>query len=205
MMILRSSAATPFGRKVAMAIDVLGLGTQVRMEPADTGSATDSLRQQNPLGKIPALVLDNGEVLYDSRVIIEYLDQLDGGHRLLPQNGWARIAVQRQQALADGLLDAAILQMYEKRFRPPEHHVQAWLDHQAGKVDRALRYAEATLAHPLSGATPHIGEIAQAAALGYLDFRFGGAWRQTCPQLAAWHDSFARQVPAYARTAPAAA
>lgn len=205
MMILRSSAASPFGRKVAMAIDVLGLREQIRMEPADTTSSTDSLRQQNPLGKIPALVLDTGVVLYDSRVIVEYLDLIDGGHRLLPADGMARIAVQRQQALADGLLDAAILQMYEKRFRPVEHHVQSWLDHQAGKVTRALQHAEAELAVPLSGDTPHIGEIAQAAALGYLDFRFAGNWRQSCPQLAAWLEDFARRVPAYARSAPVVA
>lgn len=202
MMLLRSSSASPFGRKVSMALQVLGLQDRVRVEKADTTDAGDSLRQQNPLGKIPTLVLDDGETLFDSRVIVDYLDELDGRHVLIPP-GAARLDALRQQALFDGLLDAAILQMYEKRFRPEAHHVQSWLDHQQGKVARALDHAESRYLGPVQG-LPHIGQITQAAALGYLDFRFGGQWRGSHPRLAAWLADFARQVPAFDATAPQA-
>lgn len=200
MMILRSSPASPFGRKVKMALIVTGLIDRVNVVNADTVDPSDSIRQQNPLGKIPALVLEDGSAVFDSRVIIDYLDEFEGGHTLVP-TGAQRIAALRQQALADGLMDAAILQMYEKRFRPAEHHVQSWLDHQQGKVDRALDLMEQQLSTPRH-ATPHIGEIAQAAALGYLDFRFAGAWRQTHPLLVAWMRDFAQSVPAYEQTTP---
>jgi len=200
MLVLRSSPASPFGRKVKMALIVTGLIERVQLVNADTVDPTDSIRQQNPLGKIPALLLDDGSAVYDSRVIVDWIDETEGRHTLIPA-GAQRIAVLRQQALADGLMDAAILQMYEKRFRPPEHHVQGWLDHQQGKVDRALDFMEQQLSHSRAGA-PHIGEIAQAAALGYLDFRFAGAWRETHPRLMMWLADFAHRVPAYGQTPP---
>jgi glutathione S-transferase len=116
MMILRSSPASPFGRKVKMALSVLGMLDRVDVVNADTTSPSDSIRAQNPLGKIPALILEDGTAVYDSRVIVDCLDGLDGRGILVPPG--QRLLVLRQQALADGLMDAAILQMYEKRFRP---------------------------------------------------------------------------------------
>lgn len=199
MLILRTSTASPFGRKVRMAVNTLGLASQVEVVNADTGDPDDSLRQQNPLGKIPTLILENGEALFDSRVIVEHLDAIDGRDILIPK-GADRIGVLRDQALADGLMDAAILQMYEIRFRPPTHHVEAWLAHQRGKVERALDFAADRL--PVRRAGPHIGEIALAAALGYLDFRFDGRWRATHSALEDWLADFARRVPAFAETAP---
>lgn len=199
-MILRTSAASPFGRKVRMAIAVLGLAPQISVIAADTNDPADTLRQQNPLGKIPTLVLDSGEALFDSRVIIEYLNALDGRDLLIPA-GNARISSLQQQALADGVLDAALLQVYEKRYRPEAHHVSSWLALQQGKVDRALDFAERNLVSAAT-AKPHIGEIALAAALGYLDFRFDGRWRGTHPALASWLDEFARRCSAYEATAP---
>ena len=201
MLTLRSSPASPFGRKVKIALMVTGLIDRVQVVTADTVDPQDSIRQQNPLGKIPALLLEDGTAVFDSRVIVDWIDQTEGRHTLIPA-GTQRIAVLRQQALADGLMDAAILQMYEKRFRPPEHHVQGWIDHQQGKVARALDFMEQQLSMPGTGA-PHIGEIAQAAALGYLDFRFAGAWRSTHPKLVAWLADFARRVPAFEQTNPA--
>jgi glutathione S-transferase len=183
-----------------MAIDVVGMNGQVQVTGADTNDPTDSLRQQNPLGKIPTLILENGEALYDSRVIVDYLNETEGRGTLIP-NGSQRFVVLRQQALADGVLDAAILQVYERRYRPPEHHVESWLAHQQGKVDRALAHAEQSFATPREG-VPHIGEIALAAALGYLDFRFEGAWRAGYPKLVGWLGDFARRTPAFANTAP---
>lgn len=199
MMILRSSPASPFGRKVRMALSVLGMLDRVEVVNADTTSPTDSIRTQNPLGKIPALILEDGTAVYDSRVIVDQLDHMDGRGILVPPA--QRLHVLRQQALADGLMDAAILQMYEKRFRPPEHHVQSWLDHQQGKVERALAFAEASLCTPGTG-KPHIGEIAQAAALGYLDFRFAGTWRAGHPALVAWLQDFAQRTPSFEATTP---
>jgi glutathione S-transferase len=201
MLTLRTSPATPFGRKISMALAVLGMTTQVTVVNADTLSASDSLRQQNPLGKIPTLILEDGEPVFDSSVIIDYLNDRDGRGILIPKSGIERMRVLRQQALADGLLDASILKVYEGRFRPVEHHVQAWLDHQQGKIDRGLGFAESTLSAPQDN-LPHIGEITLACALGYMDFRFAGNWRAGHPKLVAWLDHFAKKTPSFAETAP---
>ena len=103
-MILRSTPPSPFGRKVNIAAGVLGLTDQIRIEAADLGNATDSVRRQNPLGKIPTLVLEDGSTLFDSRVILEYLDHRAGGGKIIPQQPKARFAALRLQALADGML-----------------------------------------------------------------------------------------------------
>ncbi|SEB23695.1 glutathione S-transferase family protein [Variovorax sp. YR216] len=201
MRVLRTSPASPFGRKVRMAIDAVGLTHDVRIVAADTTDPADDLRQQNPLGKIPTLLLENGEALFDSRVIVEYLDALDGRGILVPHGTERRIAVLRQQALADGLLDAALLQVYERRFRPETHQLASWVAHQQGKVERALDALSARLPDAFAPG-PNIGEIATAAALGYLDFRFEGQWRATHPLLVQWLGDFARRVPMFDRTAP---
>ena len=99
---------------------MLGLDGEIRIEPADTMNPADSVRQQNPLGKIPALVLDDGTVLFDSRVILEYLDHRAGGGRIIPTEASARFSALRLQALADGIMDASVLLVYEGRWRPPE-------------------------------------------------------------------------------------
>lgn len=201
MLTLRTSPATPFGRKISIALDVVGLSDQVQTAHADTLSATDSLRQQNPLGKIPALLLNDGEAIFDSRVIIEYLNERDGRHILIPSSGMERIRVLRHQAVADGLLDASLLIVYEGRFRPAEQQVAKWLEHQQGKIDRGLAYAESTLSAAHDG-PPHIGEITQACALGYLDLRFGGTWRTVHPRLVAWLAHFAAKTPSFEATTP---
>jgi glutathione S-transferase len=201
MLVLRTSPASPFGRKIRIAAALLELDERIAVERADTGDANDTLRRQNPLGKVPTLILENGETLYDSRVIIEYLDALAGGGRLIPP-GWSRFEALRQQALADGIMDAAVLQSYEARWRPQERHEPRWLEHQQGKIDRGLATAEATLATPPR--TFHVGHVALACALGYLDHRFGGRWREEHPELVSWLADFDGRVPAYAATrAPA--
>jgi glutathione S-transferase len=200
MFVLRSSPASPFGRKVKIAAALLGLSERITVERADTADPSEPLRTQNPLGKIPTLILENGETLYDSRVIVEYLDRLAGG-RLIPA-GENRFEVLRQQALADGIMDAAILQSYETRWRPEERREPKWVDHQQGKIERALAAAEATLSTP--PAAFDIGHVALACALGYLDLRFEGRWRKNHPKLVAWLDDFERRVPAFAATRMAA-
>lgn len=200
MMILRNAPASPFGRKVRVAAGILGLADAIAIEPADTNDPNDRLRRQNPLGKIPVLIGEEGDAIYDSRVILEYLDQRAGGGRILPRDWNARLAALRLQALCDGIVDASILQIYEVRWRPTERQEQKWLDYQADKVRRALAALEAD--PPALDGVPNVGAIALACALGYRDFRFNGSWRDDHPRLVEWLDRFAAQVPAYAATKP---
>lgn len=198
MMILRSSPASPFVRKVRIAASVLGLADKIDVRPVNLDDAGDSIRAQNPLGKIPALILDDGSTYYDSRVILEYLDHLAGGGRIVPREPKARFEALRLQALCDGMLDACILLVYEGRYRPADKHVQSWIDRQADKVARGLKALEA--APPQLDPLPDVGQIALACLLGYRDLRFGGTWRKDHPRLLAWHDKFSGQVPAFAET-----
>lgn len=197
MLTLRSSPASPFGRKVKISLLELGLTDRVEIVAADTTDPTEPLRQQNPLGKIPTLVLEDGSTLFDSRVIVEYLDHLAGGSRIFPA-GTERFAQLRLQALADGICDAALLQVYEVRIRPVEIRHAGWVQNQQGKIDRALAALEAR--PPAFPGRPRIGEIALACALGYLDLRLEGKWRAAHPRLVAWLDAFAAKVPAFETT-----
>jgi glutathione S-transferase len=203
MMILRTAPASPFGRKVRVAASLLGLDGDITVEQADTMNAADSLRRQNPLGKIPVLICEDGVTLFDSRVILEYLDHRAGGGRIIPTEPSARFVALRLQAMCDGLMDASLLRLYEGRWRSPERHEAKWVEHQTGKVDRTLAELEAE--PPPLDATPHVGQIALACALGYLDLRFEGRWRADHPRLVEWLDRFAARVPAFAATRMAAA
>jgi len=196
MLVLRSAAASPFGRKVKIAAAVLGLSDILEIVATDTLDAADPVRQHNPLGKIPCLTTEDGMAIYDSRVIVEYLDHRAGGGKIIPQQPEKRFPTLVLQALADGVQDAAILMVYERRFRAAEKHEPNWLHHQSGKIDRALAMLEQA---PPSG-TRDIGHIALACALGYLDLRFEGQWRQTHPKLRAWLDLFSKDIPAFETT-----
>ena len=199
-MILRSVPASPFGRKTQIGAALCGLTGRITLESADTNDPKDSVRAQNPLGKIPVLILDDGTTIYDSRVILEYFDQIAGGGKILPRGGMERIEAQRMQALCDGICDASILLIYEGRWRPKEKHEARWIEHQAGKVSRALVFLEA--APPPFQPMLHVGHIRLACALGYQDFRFEGRWRASHPNLVGWLDEFAWKVPAFAETKP---
>jgi len=200
MVTLRTSFGSPFGRKARIAVSVLGLDGKVKVEPASTQDDSDPLPQQNPLGKVPVLILDDGSTLFDSPVVLEYLDILAGGGRILPKDTKARFEALRLESLADGILDAGILIVYEGRYRPPEMAVKGWLDRQSGKIARALTALEGA---PQSlDLPPTVGQITLACALGYLDFRFKGEWRKTHPRLVAWLDNFSARVPAFAATVP---
>jgi glutathione S-transferase len=198
MMILRSTPASPFARKVRIGIAVLGLADKIDVREADLNDPADSIRAQNPLGKIPVLIMEDGTAYYDSRVILEVLDHIAGGGKILPTEPKARFAALRLQALCDGILDAGVLLVYENRYRPPEKLVQAWVDRQTDKVTRAMKALEA--APPVLGSMPDVGQISLACALGYQDLRFGGTWRKTYPKLVAWLDRFEALVPAFAQT-----
>lgn len=201
-MILRSVPPSPFGRKVNIAASVLGLSAEIRIEKADTNDPADTLREQNPLGKIPVLVIEDGTTLYDSRVILEYLDHRAGGGKIIPREPNARFAALRLQALADGMTDAQILVLYEGRWRPAEHHVAKWVDYQSDKIKRGLAAIEAD--PPSLDAVPNVGHIALACFLGHRDLRFPGTWRADHPRLVAWLDKFSAHVPAFAETKIAA-
>ncbi|MHB8883736.1 MAG: glutathione S-transferase family protein [Methylovirgula sp.] len=196
MMILRSSPPSPFGRKIKIAAALAGLREKIEVVMADTTDPADVLRSQNPLGKIPVLILEDGTTLYDSRVILEYLDWLAGGNVLIPAEPKARFAALTQAALADGILDAAILQIYEERFRTPERREPKWTDYQSEKVVRALAIFDAA---PPAGHRD-VAHIGLACALGYLDLRFGGKWRETYKTLVPWLAAFEAEVPAFAAT-----
>jgi glutathione S-transferase len=200
MMILRSALPSPFGRKVKIAAGILKLDGEIDIQPADTNNPDDSVRKQNPLGKIPVLVAEDGTAYYDSRVILEYLDHRAGGGKIFPRDPEARLAALRLQALCDGVIDASLLIIYEARYRPADKHVQSWLDYQAGKVERGLAALEAD--PPGLDAMPHVGQITAACMLGYRDFRFQGTWRKDHPRLVAWLDRFAAAAPAYDKTKP---
>ena len=201
-MILRSSPSSPFVRKVRIAVSLLGFDDRIEVRDVDLNDPADAIHRENPLGKIPALVLDDGSVLYDSRVILEYLDHLAGGGRIIPRGPEQRFATLRLQALCDGMLDAGVLRVYEDRYRPPEMKVQSWLERQQGKMQRGLDALEAS--PPKLDPLPDVGQIALACVLGYGDLRFGGEWRKDHPKLVAWHDAFAAQVPAFTATKVAA-
>ena len=146
MATLRTGFGSPFGRKARIAVSVLGLDGKVEVEPASTQDDADPITRQNPLGKVPVLLLDDGSTLFDSPVVLEYLDVLAGGGRILPKDTKARFDALRLEALADGILDASILIVYEGRYRPAEMAVQGWIDRQAGKVERALGIARSRAA-----------------------------------------------------------
>jgi glutathione S-transferase len=196
MLTLRYSPASPYARKVLIAAAVLGLSDRIEKTGVDLADPADSIRAQNPLGKIPTLILEDGGALYDSRVIAEYLDHLAGGGRLFPTEPERRFAALRLQALGDGISDAALLLRYEEASRPEDKRSADWTSLQQGKVDRALAALEAS---PPAGEID-IGSIAVATALGYLDLRFAGGWREPNPRLVAWLDGFAAKTPAFAAT-----
>jgi glutathione S-transferase len=196
-LVLRSTLTSPFGRKVRMAAHVLGLAERIILLPADTLDETESLREQNPLGKMPCLLLVDGSAIYDSRVIIELLQEMAGGEALVPARGRARYLALTRAALADGLMEAALLLVYEMRFRDPGTYSARWLAHQRGKVERALAAFESD---PPDARKTDVVSIGLSCALDYLDWRKPMEWRQTHPRLAAWLGEFAGREPAFVAT-----
>ena len=195
--VLRSTLTSPFGRKVRIAIDLLGLGERIAIVPADTLDENDTLRQQNPLGKMPCLLLADGTALYDSAVIVEFLQEIAGADCLLPSRGIDRYKLLTLATLADGITDAALLMVYEGRFRDAAAHSQRWLAHLRGKIMRALAVFEAAPPDPNK---TDMATIALACAFGYLDWRKPVEWRPAHPHLVHWLDTFAKHEPAYERT-----
>ena len=187
MMKLHWSPRSPYVRKVMVVAHELGLAGQIETVRTVVGGTTPHLElmRENPLGKIPTLVLEDGTILYDSPVICEYLDTLHGGEKLFP-TGSEHWTARRRLALGDGMLDVALAWLGE-RFRPAERqsapHMALW--------ETKLRSCVDALEHEALEGRLTIGHIAIGIALSYLDFRFGElAWREGHPKLAAWHARF---------------
>lgn len=180
---LAYSAASPYVRKVMAC--AIARGIDGRIEKWTIKTTDPALAAENPLGKVPTLVTDDGMALYDSPVICEYLDSIGDAPKLFPAPGKARWVALCQQALGDGIMDASQPRRREIALPQDDGRVE-WIALQRGKVERALKVLEAE-AGSLGGLTT-IGEITIACALGYLDFRFAAEpWRPGRPKLEAWY------------------
>ncbi len=198
---LHWSPRSPFVRKVMIVLYETGIEGQVELvrTPVAMDKPNLDLVADNPLIKLPTLVLDDGTALYDSRVICAYLNGLAGG-RLLPADAAARLVAERRQALGDGFLDALLL-FRQERNKPVEKQTVAWLDAFALKVRAVLAALEAE-APALAASDFDLGVIAIGCALSYMDYRFPDIdWRAGHPQLAAWHLGFCAR-PSVARSQP---
>lgn len=192
------SPASPYSAKVRMAAAWLGL--PVEAVTVNTSDEPTDLIDNNPLGKIPTLVLDDGSALFDSRVIMQELDRMSG-HKLYPRNAKKRIEAEFLEAIGDGISDTLIAQIYEKRFRPEEKVHQPWLDTQARKMTRGLDWLNENAPRVTTKLTG--GQFAVAAMLGYLDLRFGDLnWRRGRPKLKRFEARFAEAFPDYATLKP---
>lgn len=201
---LIGSNASPYVRKVRVVMAEKKLDYTYVLE--DVMSSDTKIGQFNPLGKVPCLVMDDSEAIFDSRVIVEYVDALSPVGKLIPPSGRERAEIKTWEALADGLLDAALLVRYESVWpgRSPEQRSQAWMDRQLGKIKAAL----SAMSHGLSdkpfcgGIHLSLADIAVGSALGYLDFRFPDInWRESHPNLAKLQEKL-MQRPSFQQTEP---
>jgi glutathione S-transferase len=186
---LTFSPASPFARKVRIAAIELGLIDKIELVPAALmpGQVNDEYSHINPLKKLPALILDNGDVIIDSYVIVEYLDELAGGGKLIPASGANKWKVKSDHSLLQGMLDSMLLCRYEKMVRPQGLQWQAWSDDHWNRAWTGMARFEKqadVLSRPLD-----IVQIALTCVLGYADFRFADCgWRKAYPKLDAFHE-----------------
>jgi glutathione S-transferase len=193
------SPTSPYVRKCLVVADELGIADRIELLPSNAHpiQRDQGVIAANPLGKVPTLITDDGEALYDSRVICEYLNALAGGN-LIPAQGHERWRTLTLQALGDGMLDALLLSRYEEVARPEAQRWPAWLDGQLDKFKTSLRALE-NQPHLMRGRTD-LGAIALACAVWYADLRFPQlGWRSGHPAFATWADDFASR-PSMKRT-----
>lgn len=182
------SPTSPYARKVRVTAAEKGLTDKIEVVTINPFDDIADLGPVNPVGKVPALVMDSGTTLYDSPVICEYLDSLGGGASLLPASGEARWTVLRQQALADGVLDAAFSLVMEMR-RPEGERSQSWIDRWTAGIYRSVDAIDAEAGSLSADVT--LAHVAFGCALGYLDFRLGDLnWRDGRANAAAWYETF---------------
>lgn len=201
MLTLHFSQTSPYARKVMMVAHEKGVADRIKTVLTNPWESPDQLLRNNPLSKVPCLVLDDGLTLFDSPVICEYLESLTDTPRLFPPSGRDRWDSLRLAALADGIMDAAVLRVLEGR-RDPAKQSGDWVNRQKEAIDRSLASLEAVAAS--LSPVPTIGTLSLSAALGYLDLRHAGDdWRGRFPDLAAWHAHYERR-DSYRLTAPPA-
>ena len=193
---LIGAVGSPYVRKVRMVLAEKKLDYQ--FVPENVWSETTHIGASNPLGKVPCLILEGGEAVFDSRVIVEYLDTLSPVGKLIPSTGRERVEVKTWEALADGLLDASILARLEATWagRSDAQRSSAWIDRQMGKVTQSLQAMEMGMGEKAycSGIHMSLSDIAVVCALGYLDFRFPQVdWREDHPRLVKLHDKMAQR------------
>lgn len=183
---------SPFARKALVFAHEAGLADRVAVIHHETSptARNETVFALNPLGKVPVLITDEGEAIFDSGVICQYLDGLHGGAPLVPADPPARIAALRLQAVADGLSEAGILVRWETTRRPPELRYPALGEGHLAKVAAGCAFLE-TRFEPCE--TPGLAEIAIATALSWLEFRDVYAFRSDCPRLTAWYDAFSQR------------
>lgn len=184
------SPASPFVRKCMVVAHELGIADRIEKLPSAAGPVKRdaSILPKNPLGQVPTFVCDDGQVLYDSRVICEYLDATHSG-ALFPKSGTERWSRLTELALADGMTAAALLARYETMLRPEALRWNDWTEGQLAKVRTGLEWLET--AAPSFGERVDIGTIAFGCALGYMDFRFPSVdWRAEAPNTAKWFEVF---------------
>ena len=191
-------------RKVRIVMAEKKLDFQFILE--DVWAANTTITASNPLGKVPCLVMEGGEAVFDSRVIVEYLDTLSPVGKLIPTQGRERAEVKTWEALADGLVDAAILARLEATWsgRNPKQRSDAWIDRQMGKIEATLKAMSTGLGDKsfCSGIHFSLSDVAVGCALGYLDLRFTQInWREMYPNLAKLQDKL-MQRPSFAETIP---
>ncbi len=191
---LIGAVTSPYARKVRIVMAEKKLDFKFVTE--DVWAADSTISQANPLGKVPCLVMEGGEALFDSRVIVEYIDTLSPVGKLIPTVGRERAEVKTWEALADGILDAAILARLEATWpgRTAEQRSSAWIDRQMGKIDLSLKAVSQGLGEKAycAGVYFSLADIAVGCVLGYLDFRFPQInWRADYPNLAKLNDKLA--------------
>lgn len=199
---LIGSHTSPYARKVQIVF--IEKKIDVPMVVENVWSADTSIHQSNPLGKVPCLIMDDGGAMFDSRVIVEYADTLSPVNRLIPNSGKERAAVKTWEALADGILDAAILARLEKTWRPSNEQSQAWYDRQFVKIQNSLEaMANGITNKPwCHGNALSLADISVGCALDYLSFRFPEVkWQKQYPNLAALLDKLQTR-PSFIQTAP---
>ncbi len=186
------SPASPYSAKCRMAARYLGL--DIEEVKTDTNQEPAELMDNNPLGKIPVLISNEGRAVYDSVAIMSYLDRLSG-NKLYPKKPEKRTDAEVLEALCDGITDCLLAIVYERRFRPEDKVHQPWIDKQWSKVTRGLDHLEKNL--PKTGKKLNGGHFSLAALLGYLDLRFAGQWEEDRPFLVAWRETFAKRFGDY--------
>lgn len=184
------SPASPYSTKVRMAAHYAGLSAV--SELTDTNANPPDLINNNPLGKIPTLITDEGKAIFDSRTIMHFIDRETKG-KLYPRNPAKRTDVEILEAICDGICDSLLAIVYEKRFHPPEKIHEPWIERQWEKVVRGLDYLEAHM--PKTGAKLQAGHFAMAAMIRYLELRFAGEWQKGRPKLKAWPKKFEKLFP----------